>query len=207
MTDTRCPICELPQDILDEIEVVYLEGKSVEDIGIEYSLDFAQVAHHCKNCITTIKSTSERYSKLIKEVADVMEVSRLATTEKPKSPGLQQSYARLVETYRDLIREADDLRQPEDRVKDIISRVINPLLQHLLKDITGEMDLLKTNLIKQGFDIKKTDGIIISSFQRLGKSIQSALAPALANLNSYYDIKVDERDISKDNNKDANSVN
>jgi len=203
----RCPICELPQSILADIESAFIGGKSIEEIGIEYSLDFAQVAHHCKNCIVPAKSTSERYKQLIKEVEDVLEISRKATVEKPKSPGLQQSYARLVETYRDLIRESEELRAPEDIVKDIIIRVINPLLQAILRDITGEVDLLKTNLIKQGFDSKKTDIIVVNTFQRLGTSLKRALSPALQNLNSYYDVKLDEASITKVEKKDTTTVN
>lgn len=206
MSKKTCEICSLDKNIIDSIAYDYSNGISIDDISIKYFLSPDKVKKHCEICASSHKTTAEKYIALIEDLESALEISKTALQDRPNSPGLQQSYAKLVDTYKDLLKESDGLRDPEETVKDLISVVINPLLQSIVYSLTKELDLLKSDLSKQGIANTKIDTLIADSFARLGKGLKDLLLVSLKNLNGYYNVEIAESDV-KENSSSNDTVN
>lgn len=193
----QCAICSLDRATVTSINYEYQNGITAVAIGLKYSLDIEQVEQHCLNCLGTSKkpTSTDKYKALLEDVENALQISKTAMMDKPNSPGLQQSYAKFIETYKELLRDSSGQKAPEDTVKDLISSVINPLLHATIHNITKELDLLKSDLSKQGLSSKKVDPVVVDTFERLGKGFKDILIEALKNLNSYFGVKVGEDEI------------
>lgn len=200
----KCNICKLNEDIIASIETEYKCGTPQDVISVKYAVEPNHLAYHFAFCMTDITenelleelnghlSVNERYRKLIKEIAAVLQKSKNAVMDKPSSAYLQESYAKLAKVYSSVIKDSENVHNVEDTIDAIILNVINPFLEQILKLITQELDNLKTSLSKKGIPSIQTDDIIVDTFKNLGKNIQQITPNVLENLNNYFGVKKEE---------------
>ncbi len=198
---STCGICKLADDVIASIETEYQCGTLQEVISVKYNVELDHLAYHLAFCmkmeledsevekVNDNVSVNERYRKLIKETAAVLEKSKNVVLKKPDSAYLQESYAKLARVFSSIIKDSENTNNIEETIDGIILNVINPLLTKILKLITQELDNLKISLAKQGIPKSQTDELIISTFKNLGVNIQQITPEVLENLNIYFGVK------------------
>lgn len=202
-----CEICAQGLDLSAKIELLYAEGIDLHEISSRFNLTHEALVSHCTTCIKPPRSRAERCKDLIDELDDARATAYEAMIgAKRPSPGLQQGYARLAQEYRDALKEFEGLVKPEDIVRDVLLRVVNPIVRDLMKVHTEEIDQLRIQLEKLDLPHDTITKILEESFRRTIIKLKQAVEPAVANLSSYFGVKGQDtvQTIQTVNSKDLN---
>lgn len=190
--DKNNPLSKLSREYRLLIEDAYKAGKTPEQIGIEYGLDFEEVKSFCDS----VKATESRYEKLcalIEELESVLDKVKDNIDQTGAQQAMYlQSYQKLVNEYRVALGELDDLKRPEDIVKEIMERVLNPFVIELVKVCTEESNKLKQELTKRDVPAHDSSMIATDLFKRLGDRIKSTMPEAQKTLSSYYGVSTEQ---------------
>jgi hypothetical protein len=196
-----CDICQLDMLLVDRIKHMYLNGQEPEDIGIILGIDYDSIRKHCQTCIKKPKSQHERYRDLIEQLEDDVGHARQAMIDRKDSPGLQQGYARLVSEYKEIIAKYEELTKPEDTVRDLVLRVMNPLIKDMLRSITEEANKLRNELQAAGTPPEVSSKLLEEFFKRSAERIKTNMNTAIVNMNSYFGAVADPTKKPKDANQ------
>ena len=213
---SACSICSLPKIRLKKLNYLYQAGHPIDEIGLAYSLDTDSLTTHFSTCSLLpeekIKkenkdkvefSSKDKYEKLLEEMEEVLDQSyqNLCNYKEDRevnegedspafkydqTPKLQTSYAKLVDTYRALIKDIESQRNEEIVVKGIIETIITPLMQSTLKVIIEEIDKVKSELSKQDMLTPELQKSFVEMFRTVGNKTRNEMSDSIDKLYKYY---------------------
>lgn len=190
---TNCIVCQLDLYVIEQIKVNYLEGVDIEELADTYDLSIQEIRNHCQGCIKRPKSTQARYKDIIDKleadielVRDSMHVEGEDDEPGNTVPALVQGYARLMSEYKDTIIKLEESAKPEDKVKETIIQVINPLLKDLLRNFTEEVNRLKGEMKVSGVNEDISSRLLEDFFRRTATKLKKASDGAVLNLSIYF---------------------
>jgi hypothetical protein len=219
-----CPICGLPKNTVAKINAIYKKGNTAEEIGLAYSLPIDSLSSHFSKCslepdkkergqsISEDFSPKEKYEKVLANVEILLE-NAYESLQNPSydednkfaDPAkLQTSYAKLVDTYRSLIKDIENQKNEEIIIQGIIENILNPLMTEMIKMVVGELDSLKSELAKQGNLSPEMQALFTESFRKIGTKIKEELIKTIEKLYKFYKIKKNKEGgkESKENKED-----
>ena len=188
-----CIVCQLDLSVIEQIRLGYLEGVDLEEMADTYDLSINEVRQHCHSCIKRPRSTQARYKDIIEKLEEDIEVVRASMHVEGDEgepgntvPALVQGYARLMSEYKDTIVKLEESTKPEDRVKETIIQVINPLLKDLLRNFTEEVNRLKGEMKVSGVNEEITAKLLEDFFRRTATKLKKTSDGAVVNLSIYF---------------------
>lgn len=187
------------------IEDAYKAGKTPEQIGIKFGLDYDDVRFYLENFVVPPRSHFERLSEIVDDLEDQCEKTKLSIDNGSDSAMMLQSYQRLMSEYRLALAECAGLQRPQEVVDEIIEKVFKPFVTSLIRSCTEETSNLKQEMIKLDVPIRDAQGISIEIFKRLAERIQALLPEAHASLDSHFGVKKTERG-SSDSNQEKSTL-
>lgn len=194
MTNSN-PLSKLSREYRLLIEDAYKSGKSPEQIGIEYGLDFEEVQEFCSDVSNSGDSRYEKLSAIIESLEDVLSrVKDHIDADGVTQAMYLQSYQKLINEYRIALGELEELKKPEDVIKELMERVLNPFVMELVKVCTEETNKLKQELVKRDVPNSDAQSIAMELFKRLADRLKSTMPESHRILNTYFGIKNDREE-------------
>lgn len=189
MTERHNPFAKLSKQEREMIEDAYKAGLTPEQIGVKLGLDFDDVRYYCEECITPPRSRFERLEGIVDDLEEIcINTKHQIDTGQSDSAMMLQSYQRLIAEYRIAVAELDGLKEPEDVVGEIVTKVLNPFLIDLTRVCTEETSKLQEEMLKLDVPQRDAKGVALDVFRRLTNSIKHTLDAAVNNLNSYHGV-------------------
>lgn len=188
-----CQICKESREIQSIVKKEFLLGdKSFDDIAIEIEADTGDVEDHCTICLNKPVSINERYRELIRLLEKDMTWARKAMMKSPRTPALQQGYARLVTEYREVVNKSEALKNPEDEVKTIIVDILNPLIRNLLRNVTEELHRLKTEMrSEESIPDTITNRVTSEALKSIANQLKSNYVVAERQLKQHFGVSIE----------------
>jgi len=188
------PFKHLSKEQREMIEDAYKAGKTPEQIGIQFGLDYDDVRYYVENFIVPPRTHFERLQEIVDDLEDQCEKTKLAIDNGEGSAMMLQSYQRLMAEYRLGLAELMELQRPQDVVDDVSEKVFKPFLVSLIRSCTEETHNLKQEMMKLDVSPRDAQGISTEIFKRLSERIMALLPEAQASLDSHFGVKKTERE-------------
>lgn len=188
------PFKHLSQQQREMIEEAHAAGKTPEQIGIQFGLDYDDVRFYLENFIVPPRSHFERLQEIVDDLEDRCEKTKLDLDTAGSNAMLLQSYQKLMAEYRLALAQMMDLQKPQDVVDEIIGKAFNPFLLSLLRSCTEETSNLQQELLRLNVPSRDAKGISTEIFKRLSERIKSLLPEAKVALDSHFGVKKQERE-------------
>jgi len=213
-----CIICALPKHKVAKINSIFKKGNSAEEIGLAYSLDVEDLNKHFTTCSLEVEKKEravaagedflpkEKYERQLANL-EILLANAYESLQDPiiddetgkycDNSKAQTSYAKLVDTYRSLIKDIEKQKNEEVIIEGLIETILNPLMQSMLKMIIEELDSLKSELSKHGELNVESQAMFTETFKKIGGKTKTDMVETIEKLYKFYKIK---QDVQKDNN-------
>ena len=185
-----CTICTFPPDRRKLLEKLYSDGRSVEDLGVSFRVDFDVVQTHVVSHVQATSDHTTRTEEVLDELQDMVEVARLLAESEPKGENIS-AYGSLVKLYHSIAMDMKDRNDKElEQAKEaqvvidaIITQVLNPLLTDAAKVMISELSKLKELLHRSSTDAN-IDAHFNETTRRLGAQLNDSISPYIETVNT-----------------------
>lgn len=188
------PFKHLSQQQREMIEEAHAAGKTPEQIGIQFGLDYDDVRFYLENFIVPARSHFERLQEIVNDLEDRCEKTKRDLDSGNPNAMMLQSYQKLMAEYRLALAQLMDLQKPQDVVDEIIEKAFNPFLIALVRSCTEETNNLQQQMLRLNVPPRDAKGISTEIFKRLSERIKALLPEAKVALDDHFGVKKQERE-------------
>ena len=194
-----CPVCQSKDAAtLEAIRSAYQdEGASVEELVIEFQIPYDLILDHVSRCITTgegsvdeLKDRSNDLGAAYEKLKVAVQTAHDVYLDEPKASNAQ-GYAQLVQQFRGVILDLQQMDSPEKIAYELANDVVGPLIARVIATLTEEMRRVREDLTA------KTDaeyasaisGVINDALKRVGSRLGMDQQEAIIKIQKRFNIE------------------
>jgi len=192
MAQVLNPFRHLSKDILEMINSAHSAGKTPEQIGIQFGLEYEDVQTYLENFVVAPRSRFDRLQEIVDDLEDQCTQTRLEL-DSSRSAMMLQSYQKLMSEYRLALAELADIQNPQEVSDELIEKIFKPFVTDIIRVGTEETHKLQNELIRLGIQTRDARQTSVDIFKRLGERVAALLPVAQENLDRHLGVKKAKR--------------
>lgn len=197
-----CAVCALLPERRLVLERLMRDGKSVEEVGSSFRIDYDVITEHMDS---HIKEHSDSYitrvSDMLNELQDMVEVARVSAEKEESDAANITAYGNMVKLFHSIAvdlyereaREREAQIKSDALVSNVTDKVLNPMLTDVLKTIVSELARLRDEVRKSGADMDIVGRQFDETTRRLGTQLQGVVDPYQDVLRAVTSGKVEKK--------------